>query len=230
MAIDITAVSRLKHADLHNAAKKLGGQSALAKFLGVHVCEIGQWCNLRKTPPKSWPPERLNEIERKLFELTNKTLDQLFPKELQDAEEFLKARKVIETTRTVEVAALIRYAERTAERLSFSNDSQAEKLHDLEVLKERIRKSMKTLSDRENKILELRFGLNGCETHTLAEVGSVLGITGARVRQIESKAIRKLQQPSRSFELVAFAPERIGALPPYQQPREVWPSELIADG
>ena len=58
-----------------------------------------------------------------------------------------------------------------------------------------------TLSDREAKVLKLRFGLEGNKQMTLEEVGKVFGVTRERIRQIEAKALRKLKHPSRRKKL-----------------------------
>ena len=64
------------------------------------------------------------------------------------------------------------------------------------LLKEQIRKVLATLTPRERRILELRFGLNDEHRHTLEEVSRIYGISRERVRQIEAKAIRKLRRPA----------------------------------
>lgn len=66
-----------------------------------------------------------------------------------------------------------------------------------QVLKERLEEVLLTLSKRERKILEYRFGLNGHPPKTLEEVGAIFGITRERVRQIEAKAIKRLRHPMR---------------------------------
>ena len=71
-------------------------------------------------------------------------------------------------------------------------------------LHEKLEKVLKTLTPRERDIVKMRFGFDdGCE-YTLEEVGKVFEITRERVRQIEAKALKKLQAPSRSRELLGF--------------------------
>ena len=73
-----------------------------------------------------------------------------------------------------------------------------------EMLRRRITKVLKTLSYREREIIKLRYGLGDGYSYTLEEVGHIFKVTRERIRQIEAKAVRKLQQPSRSQELVGF--------------------------
>ena len=73
-----------------------------------------------------------------------------------------------------------------------------------EMLRSRITKVLKTLSYREREIIKLRYGLGDGYSYTLEEVGHIFKVTRERIRQIEAKAVRKLQQPSRSQELSGF--------------------------
>jgi RNA polymerase primary sigma factor len=73
-----------------------------------------------------------------------------------------------------------------------------------QLLKERVRSSLEVLSDRERAVLEMRFGLKDGKTHTLEEVGQAFDVTRERVRQIESKALRKLRYPGRGQKLRDF--------------------------
>ncbi|MEZ6114819.1 MAG: sigma-70 family RNA polymerase sigma factor, partial [Pirellulaceae bacterium] len=73
-----------------------------------------------------------------------------------------------------------------------------------EMLRNRISKVLKTLSYREREIIKLRYGLGDGYCYTLEEVGHIFKVTRERIRQIEAKAVRKLQQPCRSQELVGF--------------------------
>ncbi len=76
--------------------------------------------------------------------------------------------------------------------------------HNQEALKVRINEVMQVLNHREREILRLRFGLADGYSYTLEEVGKIFSVTRERVRQIESKAVRKLQEPYRSRNLAGF--------------------------
>jgi len=70
-----------------------------------------------------------------------------------------------------------------------------------QLLKENIEEVLSSLSDREAKVLKMRFGLGGYRPMTLEEVGREFGVTRERIRQIEAKALRKLKHPSRRKKL-----------------------------
>ncbi len=72
------------------------------------------------------------------------------------------------------------------------------------MLKERIESVLKTLSYREREIIKLRYGIGDGYTYTLEEVGRIFKVTRERVRQVEAKAIRKLQHPVRARKLEGF--------------------------
>jgi len=73
-----------------------------------------------------------------------------------------------------------------------------------EMLRERIDSILKTLSYREREIIKLRYGIGDGYTYTLEEVGRIFKVTRERVRQVEAKAIRKLQHPVRARKLEGF--------------------------
>ena len=70
-----------------------------------------------------------------------------------------------------------------------------------QLLKDHLDEVLGTLTERESKVLKLRFGLEGTKQMTLEEVGKVFGVTRERIRQIEAKALRKLKHPSRRKKL-----------------------------
>ena len=72
------------------------------------------------------------------------------------------------------------------------------------LLKEQINQVLATLTEREEKVLRLRFGLEDGRSRTLEEVGQMFNVTRERIRQIEAKALRKLRHPSRSKKLKDF--------------------------
>jgi RNA polymerase primary sigma factor len=84
-----------------------------------------------------------------------------------------------------------------------SNDSPVSNAAS-EMLKDKIDVVLKTLTYREREIIKLRYGLGDGYTYTLEEVGRIFKVTRERVRQIEAKAVRKLQHPVRSRQLQGF--------------------------
>jgi len=89
----------------------------------------------------------------------------------------------------------------------FISDPNALNPHDYmmqEMIKKTLDEVLETLTDREEKVLRLRYGLLDGKTHTLEEVGREFGVTRERIRQIEQKALRKLKSPQRQNKLKEF--------------------------
>jgi RNA polymerase primary sigma factor len=73
------------------------------------------------------------------------------------------------------------------------------------LMQEKIEEVLETLTEREEKVLRLRFGIGGNDfPRTLEEVGTIFNVTRERVRQIETKALNKLRHPSRRKKLIEF--------------------------
>ncbi len=68
----------------------------------------------------------------------------------------------------------------------------------MHLMREQVRGVLHTLTEREQRVVILRYGLDGGDARTLEEVGSEFGVTRERVRQIEAKTLAKLRHPSRS--------------------------------
>lgn len=196
-SVHITAVTKLKHADLWAAAKKMGSQSKLARHLEVGEGELGQWINLSRVPPrepipgnKKWTEERMAMLEGRLIVLTGKSWEELFPDALRRNKSFLDCAKTIERTEEVQEIAIAEYASSKAERLRRTRDDE---IAGLAVI-DNISTAMSVLNFREQEIVKLRFGLENGERYTLEEVGHIFKISRDRVSQIEHKALRKLSQ------------------------------------
>ena len=84
------------------------------------------------------------------------------------------------------------------------NNMSPEEYTTNEMLKDEIGEVLLTLTEREEKVIRLRFGLEDGKSRTLEEVGQMFGVTRERIRQIEAKALRKLRHPSRSRKLVDY--------------------------
>jgi RNA polymerase primary sigma factor len=72
------------------------------------------------------------------------------------------------------------------------------------LLSEKVEEVLESLPPREARILKLRFGLENGRTYTLEEVGQKFGLTRERIRQIESKALRRLRHPRRARQLKEY--------------------------
>jgi len=98
----------------------------------------------------------------------------------------------------------------------FIEDEQAEsplQAASQEMLKDKIEAVLTTLTYREREIIKLRYGIGDGYTYTLEEVGRIFQVTRERVRQVEAKAIHKLQHPVRSRKLESFLDEGPKNLP-----------------
>jgi len=98
-------------------------------------------------------------------------------------------------------------SEEDSQLADFIEDETAPAPHDAtsrRLLEEHIHSALDILSDREREVLEMRYGLQDGRTHTLEEVGKAFGVTRERIRQIETKALRKLRHPGRSRKLRDF--------------------------
>lgn len=211
--IDVTVLIRTKHADLYAAAKKLGSQRALAQVLGERETLVGDWINFQSCPPvtleeakrRGWAEARWRHVASKLIELTGKLPEDLFPPEVVAAVKGNTGPKQLEHTVTMETAGLLSHARDSVSLVPAVDDvlvSQEEEEQQNQAMKA----ALKTLSYRERKVLELRFGLADGVAYTADDVAFLFNVSRARVHQIESGAIRKLQQPSRVMPLLAAHP------------------------
>jgi RNA polymerase sigma factor (sigma-70 family) len=200
-AIEITAITRLKHAELYRLSQEMaehwkGGQSKLARTLGMSPVELGRWINLHECPPltptRAWPESRLAKLEVDLIRLTGKTLEELFPPSLRGSVAFLAGPKRFEQTAFLHAEALEQYAIATADRLRISQSVsiEAERQEDSEA----IAAALQRLPLRERQMVEMFYGLGGFNSCTLEEIGKSFGLTRERVRQLIGRGVRRLQR------------------------------------
>ena len=201
----ITVRSQPKHGLLYAACKRHGTVSSFATALGFCSSSVCNWINLRRYPFRAFQPGHdgwTSRLEDSLWAEVGVGLDECWPQEVRAWIDGTRELKSLIFEQTEEVA-LPRLTGQMAKRLTYEGDQ--ERVVEQKEQGEAIEKVLKTLSYRERKIIELRYGLGeDGHTYTLDEVGHVFKVTRARIRQIENKALRKLQQPYRSQELVGF--------------------------
>ena len=211
----------MKHQILQEAAKKLGSQAALARHLGVNQTTLSRWINLRDTPAflaclttsnwsedrwfkkrgpcreyndPYWTRERIDQFERKLFALTEKTLDEIFP-----STDFVDAMPDL----APHTPSLVLVSEASQESMVLPDPSSlAEANEFLDGLEQNILKVVNSLSFRQRQAVILYFGLKGHRNHTLRELADYFhlkSIEGARC--VLRKALNTLSDAKRSARL-----------------------------
>ena len=138
------------------------------------------------------------EDEEKIASFFQLSIDYLFPKVLLEAIE-----AGVFDRRHVQLAASELISLTEAQKLRLSYDGETVLIEEIRQreLKEKIEQVLQTLKPREQRILQLRFGLEDGRSRTLEEVGAVFDLTRERTRQIEAKALRLLRHPTRSRPL-----------------------------
>ncbi len=150
--------------------------------------------------------ETINKLKRIQRELGQKLEREPTAKEIARVMK-IEAQKVEEIIKISQEPSSLQSkvgAEQDTELQEFIADEMSNSPEDFasyELLKNHIEEVLSSLSERERKVLELRFGLKDNKPRTLEEVGKVFGVTRERIRQIEAKALRKLKHPSRSRKL-----------------------------
>ena len=151
---------------------------------------------------------RLRNIQKQLLQETRRpaTMDEIAQRAQMDVEEVRRVmdigRHPVSLDRPVGEGDDCSFGE-------FIEDSSNEnpvRLATNGILRDKIEDLLKTLTYREREIVRLRYGLTDGYTYTLEEVGRIFKVTRERVRQIEAKAVRKLQNPVRAQQLESFVP------------------------
>ena len=185
---DYRVTVKVRNARIINALAEMGevvGAKVSAK-IGIPYSKLLALSNLAISPIDK-DGNVIAEV-LKICDFTNKmplelfSPDQIVPLETNTAE-------VEMTADEVETLMLSSSGSHNPEKL-LSDSQSAQAIKDL----------LDTLSPRESKILQLRYGMD-CDTHTYEEIGKVFEVTKDRIRQIEAKALRKMRHPSRAKKL-----------------------------
>ena len=177
--------------------------SAFCRTHDLYQTEVGKLISFKASPFTKAGEYRV--VTMRLSEILGITQTELFPPKLYANMLEIGSFKAVEVS---SFAALPRATQKEIRMLP----APAEQIPDVicmradhqEKSKEAINEALEKLSYLEREVIKLRYGLNDGNTCTLNEVGHTLRTTREHVRQIEAKAIRKLQQPSRSQILVDF--------------------------
>lgn len=186
MLVGMVAKLRNGHLLKFRLERKLN-QTNAAAMCGISV---SYWGDLERMNFKGVPWEYV----RKIAEFLEVDVEEICPQEMKeknyrlDGVAFKEYDKHQLASRYSECAALPSPEEEA------DNDLRAEA----------ISKLLKTLTVREREIIKLRFGLEGEHVYTLSECAEIFGVTRERLRQVEARAIRKLQHPVRSRKLKGF--------------------------
>ncbi len=194
----ITVTAQMRHGVLWEARQKLGSTRVLADYLGLSQQHVGSFINFKYAPGKKWLETHGERISTSLTLLLERSIliDDVFPIELM-SEDFQRKQKRIEYTFFTDPAKLA-----AAGAIPALPSMPDEAIYESE-LSEKIRSTLATLTPREEKVIKMRFGLDGRE-HTLREVGKSLNVNHERVRQIEGNALRKLRGRGRVHKLKPF--------------------------
>jgi len=172
---------------LVNTRKEIGfTQAQVSLMTGINVFKMGEIETLKRVP---------TDFEKGEIAATlDKPVEFLFPKELD---------LMVDTGILDEREKYFSSPQVQALRMSYT-DENIEKFEEIFGLKGAMNDALKMLTPREQKVLELRFGLGIGRCKTFEEVGVVFNVTRERIRQIEAKALRKLRHPTRSRKLRGF--------------------------
>ncbi|MDO8510034.1 MAG: sigma-70 family RNA polymerase sigma factor [bacterium] len=147
---------------------------------------------------KASPLDRGGEYSERCLDLESALgidVEELFPRELY--EKIKVSKQVIEID---SVAALPTVVRRHMEALPAPAEESPVVRAIASELREQLERALKTLKHREREVLRLRYGID-CEPHTLEQVGKIFNVSKEVIRQVEMRAIRKLQHPSRARKI-----------------------------
>jgi len=191
VSVEVRVRAKATNAILARFADDCGGVKKAAEKLGVNPSTFSSWLNfrsglLRNRKESNSRCEKLRKIIRILETETGRSIREIFP--LSKAQmRYLEKPRVVEKTIEHDELVKMEYVKHRQAQLTFKEPSPHWELP------EAITQAIRHLPPREKLILELRFGLSDGQNLTLEEVGKIMHIHRERVRQIEAKALRRLQ-------------------------------------
>ena len=186
----------VKHQIFNNELRKRREAMGLTQQQLGEICGMGKGSIAHFEAFRSFPQEWQ---AKKLAEVLDTTVEILFPKWL----ELFKPKRTSITTEHLVTENILGNQE--VLQLT-APDTDLYDTFDKTLLREELNKQLETLSVREKKIIEERFGLLDNDPKTLEEVGKTFRVSRNRIRQIQDRALRKLRHPTRSKVLKAFLP------------------------
>jgi RNA polymerase primary sigma factor len=149
-------------------------------------------------------PSEVDQIKRSLE--NKETLDPLLDRKWRQATtKIITTKRYTQDTMSLELKVGPDQSTNLADFIPDEGVDVPDEAASKQLLREHVRNVLEFLSERERRVLEMRYGLLDGKDHTLEEVGREFGVTRERIRQIEAKALRKLRHPSRSKSLRDYA-------------------------
>lgn len=181
--MNIALKVKAKNGVLQKFIDEMGwNQAEFARRLGCSICFVGEWFNMKNYPKSA-------ELQERVSQLIGKSFIEIFPQALQDPNFIPPEEKTF--YRNIDVKLLP--TSKAQDLLPYHED------FDQFDTSNSIKKALATLTPREEKVIRMRFGLEGEEgEHTYEEVGGVCDISKTRIQQIERKALKKLKHPARA--------------------------------
>lgn len=184
----------------HGNAQKLGPVKSFCELNGLNYGMVGSLLNLKMSPMcRRYGKLSPRPICQALCDLLMQPFDYLFPTELYSMEWTTTSVAINMAPSMVNLKSL-----RPTDSRHLLVEANQEEEFSREQLAEQITSVLGTLTPREEKVIALRYGLNGEFEHSLEDVAQQFGVTVERIRQIEAKAFRKLRHPDRSRRLRTF--------------------------
>lgn len=187
---------RAKNGLLQDFIEKQGWtQADFARAIGVTQGTMGAYFNLQQIP-------RNPEVIKKIEEVTGYLIEDLFP-EILKSQVFQERNRPVTVYREIDTEFL---PHNKIEQIGYTPDDPVEHSD----LQGQIEKVLAILTPREQKVIEMRFGLNGYEEKTLDEAAEAVGgVTRERLRQIEFKALRKIRHPLSTKRLMEYTVDTV---------------------